>query len=327
MSTFSSLITGWFVFLPSECYINILYSLDRARAASPVLLVLKGLEPENLLLALLRSLLSQGPHTLHMWSNPNVEEGAITYQADKLSTATNPDVDESVAISFLLDHYSFPVVLPSSLPPLSDGGRPSSPLTSISSPRSSSPHMAPAVIQPMDPGQAVHRARAPPGSTDPSAPRDCLRRFREESVLYGTILPHYFRNVDWMNRETVQDVHWLLGNCNPEELELTVALELLSMDFPDTMVRRLAVQRLESLSNEDVLKYLLQLVQVCTVITKECRNTTLSSGCFPSAHGCSVMSMNVEKWGLYIFPSRLLLIACCQAAHLCLFTSAGEPFP
>uniref|UniRef100_H3C5K7 Si:rp71-17i16.5 n=1 Tax=Tetraodon nigroviridis TaxID=99883 RepID=H3C5K7_TETNG len=199
----------------------------------------------NLLLIDHRSLLSQGPHTLHMWSNPNVEEGAITYQADKLSTATNPDVDESVAISFLLDHYSFPVVLPSSLPPLSDGGRPSSP--------------------PMDPGQAVHRARAPPGSTDPSAPRDCLRRFREESVLYGTILPHYFRNVDWMNRETVQDVHWLLGNCNPEELELTVALELLSMDFPDTMVRRLAVQRLESLSNEDVLKYLLQLVQTLKV--------------------------------------------------------------
>lgn len=67
----------------------------------------------------------------------------------------------------------------------------------------------------------------------------------------------------------VQDVHWLLGNCNPEELDVTVALELLGMDFPDMMVRRLAVQRLESLSNDDVLRYLLQLVQVCTVITKE----------------------------------------------------------
>lgn len=37
----------------------------------------------------------------------------------------------------------------------------------------------------------------------------------------------------------VQDVHWLLGNCNPKELDLTVALDLLRMDFPDMMVRRL----------------------------------------------------------------------------------------
>lgn len=82
-------------------------------------------------------------------------------------------------------------------------------------------------------------------------------------MLYYSLLPHYFRNVDWMNRKMVQDVHWLLGNCNPEEIDLTGALELLSMDFPDLMVRRLAVQRLESLSNDEVLKYLLQLVQVC----------------------------------------------------------------
>lgn len=69
-----------------------------------------------------------------------------------------------------------------------------------------------------------------------------------------------------MNRGVVEDVHWLLGNWDPGELDLTVALELLSMDFADETVRRLAVQRLESLSNDDVLKYLLQLVQVCVCI-------------------------------------------------------------
>ncbi|TWW56207.1 Phosphatidylinositol 4,5-bisphosphate 3-kinase catalytic subunit gamma isoform [Takifugu flavidus] len=91
--------------------------------------------------------------------------------------------------------------------------------------------------------------------------RDGLKRFREESILYCSVLPHYLSTLDWMNRKIVQDVHWLLGNCNPEELDVTVALELLGIDFPDMMVRRLAVQRLESLSNDDVLKYLLQLVQ------------------------------------------------------------------
>ncbi len=68
-----------------------------------------------------------------------------------------------------------------------------------------------------------------------------------------------------MNRRAVEDVHWLLGNWDPGELDLTLALELLSMDFADMTVRRLAVQRLESLSNDDVLKYLLQLVQVCVL--------------------------------------------------------------
>lgn len=65
----------------------------------------------------------------------------------------------------------------------------------------------------------------------------------------------------------VEDVHWLLGNWDPGELDITVALELLSMDFADVTVRRIAVQRLESLSNDDVLKYLLQLVQVGVCIS------------------------------------------------------------
>uniref|UniRef100_A0A3Q4I9I4 Phosphatidylinositol 4,5-bisphosphate 3-kinase catalytic subunit gamma isoform-like n=1 Tax=Neolamprologus brichardi TaxID=32507 RepID=A0A3Q4I9I4_NEOBR len=83
-------------------------------------------------------------------------------------------------------------------------------------------------------------------------------RLRPERFPLG-----YLRNVDWMNRNSVEDVHWLLGYWQPEELDVTVALELLSMDFADEFVRRLAVKRLESLSNDDVLKYLLQLVQVC----------------------------------------------------------------
>lgn len=65
----------------------------------------------------------------------------------------------------------------------------------------------------------------------------------------------------------VEDVHWLLGNWDPGEVDITVALELLSMDFADVTVRRIAVQRLESLSNDDVLKYLLQLVQVGVCIS------------------------------------------------------------
>lgn len=94
-----------------------------------------------------------------------------------------------------------------------------------------------------------------------------LKRFRkEQSVRYTSNLPHFLRSVDWLKRNVVEDVHWLLENLEPEELDLSVALELLSFDFIDERVRGLAVQRLEILSNDEVLKYLLQLVQVCVIL-------------------------------------------------------------
>ena len=358
-----------------------------------------------------RSLLSQGPYTLHMWPFLGQEGEVVTYQADRLSSATNPDVTHSMAISLLLDRYSFPVVLPNGAtspesrwplttarppptPPLcgtvsqvfshgSTGGlervqtseetSPSgSPVSlesrtgeptnylygstvSPSSPCSSSTSDAalpitttivPGSTCSTDPGSASYTAQdstsstapgststAPdsaittasgspssiaPGSTCSTAPcsssstapgsasyitpgstsspassnqpvrtsqspmadlpgvaatsqtasigsdRAHLKSFRkEQSVRYTSNLPHFLRSVDWLKRNVVEDVHWLLEHLEPKELDLSVALELLSFDSIDESVRRLVVQRLESLSNDDVLKYLLQLVQVC----------------------------------------------------------------
>ncbi|CAG6021036.1 unnamed protein product [Menidia menidia] len=219
----------------------------------------------NLLLIDHRSVLSQGPHTLHMWSYPDVEEGAVTYQADKLSSATNPDLANSMAISIFLDRYSFPVVLPNTFshndnPDLSPAREPSpSPWTHSSTSDSSSL----LVESRQDPSADATHLTSP--STALHTKRACLTRFRQESVQYASNLPRFLRSVDWMDRRVVEDVHWLLGNWDPRELDLTVALELLSMDFADERVRRLAVQRLEGLSNDDVLKYLLQLVQTLKV--------------------------------------------------------------
>uniref|UniRef100_A0A3Q1H2J1 phosphatidylinositol 3-kinase n=1 Tax=Anabas testudineus TaxID=64144 RepID=A0A3Q1H2J1_ANATE len=188
----------------------------------------------NLLLIDHRSVLRQGPYTLHMWSYLDLEEEAITYQADKLSSATNPDVADSMAISIFLDRYSFPVVLPNSF----------SPPECSDSPNSTLSRSASTVIK---------------------SNKGSLKRFRQESIRYASNLPHFLRNVDWMNRRVVEDVHWLLGNWDAEELDVAVALELLSMDFADETVRRIAVKRLENLSNDDVLRYLLQLVQTLKV--------------------------------------------------------------
>lgn len=84
-------------------------------------------------------------------------------------------------------------------------------------------------------------------------------------VRYASNLPDFLRSVKWLMREAVEDVHWLLSQWAPGELDLSVALELLSVDFADDCVRRLAVQRLEMLSDSEVLRYLLQLVQTLKV--------------------------------------------------------------
>ncbi|XP_028265652.1 phosphatidylinositol 4,5-bisphosphate 3-kinase catalytic subunit gamma isoform [Parambassis ranga] len=229
----------------------------------------------NLLLIDHRSVLSQGPYTLHMWSYPDLEDEAITYQADKLSSATSPDITDSMAISIFLDRYSFPVVLPNTL----SSPDCSSPTTDLTPSRPASlfhaPSSSPLSTLPSTGSRSLHgkslqvpsnntvRLRSP--SPVANTNKACLKRFREESIRYASNLPHYLRSVDWMNRRVVEDVHWLLGNWDPGELDVTVALELLSMDFADEIVRRLAVQRLECLSNDDVLKYLLQLVQTLKV--------------------------------------------------------------
>uniref|UniRef100_A0A3Q1F5R1 Phosphatidylinositol 4,5-bisphosphate 3-kinase catalytic subunit gamma isoform-like n=1 Tax=Acanthochromis polyacanthus TaxID=80966 RepID=A0A3Q1F5R1_9TELE len=212
----------------------------------------------NLLLIDHRSLLSQGSYTLHMWSYPDVDDEAITYQADKLSSATNPDITDSMAISFFLDRYSFPVVLPNTFSPSKELGSPSSGHPSTKSAASSQV----STLTSTDSSSLTLTDTLTPKSPSPAMDKDCLRRFRKESIHYASNLPQYLRNIDWINRKVVEDVHWLLGNWDPKELDVTLALELLSMDFADETVRRLAVQRLESLSNDDVLKYLLQLVQV-----------------------------------------------------------------
>lgn len=202
-----------------------------------------------------------------MWSYADQEDEAVTYKADKLSSATNPNVSDSMAITVLLDRYSFPVVLPNTLSQSEGVSNPTAGLL----PDKPSLSVSSQTTSPEPPSPQPDTLQVPNTDTDTlrnqtplvNSRRANLKTFRIESVQYAPSLPHFLRNIDWMNRRVVEDVHWLLGHWDPGELDVAVALELLSMDFADETVRRLAVQRLETLSNDDVLKYLLQLVQVC----------------------------------------------------------------
>ena len=78
----------------------------------------------NLLLIDHRSLLRQGEFILHMWKMPEKsEESSSSINADKLTSATNPDKANSMAIAILLDKYCYPVVLPKSRDVGRDVGR------------------------------------------------------------------------------------------------------------------------------------------------------------------------------------------------------------
>uniref|UniRef100_A0A3Q2GLF0 Phosphatidylinositol 4,5-bisphosphate 3-kinase catalytic subunit gamma isoform-like n=1 Tax=Cyprinodon variegatus TaxID=28743 RepID=A0A3Q2GLF0_CYPVA len=161
---------------------------------------------------------------------------------------------------FLLDRYSFPVVLPNTFRHSNSSASPTSGLFPDKSTASTS-SLSPQGKFPLEKDSVTRRSPSPVFNTK----GDHLRRFREESVQYASNLPHFLRDINWLDRKMVEDVHWLLGLWDPGELDVHVALELLSTDFPDEIVRKLAVRRLEALPNDDVLKYLLQLVQTLKV--------------------------------------------------------------
>ncbi|KAL4655409.1 phosphatidylinositol 4,5-bisphosphate 3-kinase catalytic subunit gamma isoform-like [Arapaima gigas] len=212
----------------------------------------------NLLLIDHRSVLSQGLHTLYMWPFPEQEEEVFTYEADKLSSATNPNQVSSMAITFLLDRYSFPVVLPR-------GYGPPGICPSPKNPNAHGTDLAFCGSGSIQASPVSSDGEVPALSPTDMSDKVSLRRFKEESAHYGANLPQFLRTVNWLNPSTVHDVHWLLCHWDPEDLKIPIALELLSVDFADELVRKLAVQRLESLSNEELLRYLLQLVQTLKV--------------------------------------------------------------
>ncbi|XP_067908280.1 phosphatidylinositol 4,5-bisphosphate 3-kinase catalytic subunit gamma isoform [Heterodontus francisci] len=195
----------------------------------------------NLLLIDHQSFLQQGEHILHMWPYSNREENLITHEVDKLSSKTNPDVENSTAICIMLDTYNYPVVLPS-------GRKSRASWIDQSSEDEGIPTKE----------EVKHEESSASMS---NSQKNMLKRFTEECAQYSNALPKFLRTVQWGNLKAVEEVHWLFEHWNPLELDIAVALELLSIEIADEKVRTLCVQRLEELDNDHLLRYLLQLIQ------------------------------------------------------------------
>ncbi|KAG7497656.1 phosphatidylinositol 4,5-bisphosphate 3-kinase catalytic subunit gamma isoform [Solea senegalensis] len=204
----------------------------------------------NLLLIDHRSLLRQGEFILHMWKMPEKsEESSSSINADKLTSATNPDKASSMAIAILLDKYCYPVVLPKSREVLAGAEE------AERGHREMPNHLKKQF------GAIV--------ATDPLHPlspedKELLWHFRHECLRNPRAYPKLLGSVKWGKQEDVLATHRLLERSSAWDssgLDVGLAMQLLDCHYSDAQVRSLAVRKLETLEDDDVLRYLLQLVQ------------------------------------------------------------------
>lgn len=202
----------------------------------------------NLLLIDHRFLLRRGEYVLHMWQISGKGEDQGSFNADKLTSATNPDKENSMSISILLDNYCHPIALPKHRPtPDPEGDR----------------------VRAEMPNQLRKQLEAII-ATDPLNPltaedKELLWHFRYESLKHPKAYPKLFSSVKWGQQEIVAKTYQLLARrevWDQSALDVGLTMQLLDCNFSDENVRAIAVQKLESLEDDDVLHYLLQLVQV-----------------------------------------------------------------
>ncbi|XP_078536462.1 phosphatidylinositol 4,5-bisphosphate 3-kinase catalytic subunit gamma isoform [Lissotriton helveticus] len=201
----------------------------------------------NLLLIDHRFLLRQGDYVLHMWKIPGKGEEQGSINADKLTSATNPDKETSMAISIVLDKYCHPIALPkhrATTDPEGDRVRTEMP-------------------------NQLRKQLEEIVATDPLNPltpedKELLWHFRYESIKHPKAYPKLLSSVKWGQQEIVEKTYQLLTKRDAWDqsvLDVGLTMQLLDCNFSDENVRGMAVQKLETLPDDDVLHYLLQLVQ------------------------------------------------------------------
>ncbi|XP_031574116.1 phosphatidylinositol 3-kinase catalytic subunit type 3-like isoform X2 [Actinia tenebrosa] len=99
----------------------------------------------------------------------------------------------------------------------------------------------------------------PPTKVLTSEEKDLVWQFRFYLTNQKKALTKFLKCVDWSEPQEAKQALELLDKWNPMDVE--DALELLSSQFTNRAVRQYAVSRLKEALNEDLLLYLLQLVQ------------------------------------------------------------------
>lgn len=92
-----------------------------------------------------------------------------------------------------------------------------------------------------------------------SEEQDLVWKFRFYLSTHKKALTKFLKCINWKLNDEVTQALWMLANWAPMDVE--DALELLSPTFTHPEVRKYAISRLAQAPDEDLLLYLLQLVQ------------------------------------------------------------------
>ncbi|XP_062339556.1 phosphatidylinositol 4,5-bisphosphate 3-kinase catalytic subunit gamma isoform [Osmerus eperlanus] len=208
----------------------------------------------NLLLVDHRSLLRQGEFILHMWKMPEKSEDNSSVNADKLTSATNPEKDSSMAVAILLDKYCYPVALPKSRE-VREAGAGAEAEGGERVQREMPNHL-----------RKQFEAIVETDPLNPLSPEDkeLLWHFKHECMRHPRAYPKLLGSVKWGDQAAVLATHRLLEKSvvwDRSGLDVGLAMQLLDCHYSDAHVRSMAVHKLETLGDDDVLRYLLQLVQ------------------------------------------------------------------
>jgi phosphatidylinositol-4,5-bisphosphate 3-kinase len=194
-----------------------------------------------------RALLRQGVLRLNLWPyDENGDEGRWGGMCPVGSTAINPDGNNAAVLFVELDSYMHPVACPTE----GWGTDDSLPLDLLPFNKEGTPFKS----------HLEESISSDPLITLDKVQRELLWNFRHQLVSSPEALPKFLKCVDWADLDKVTEAHKLLKIWAP--ITMNVALELLDYHFADEKVRSKAVKRLSKLTNDEVLVFLLQLIQV-----------------------------------------------------------------
>nr|XP_032819175.1 phosphatidylinositol 4,5-bisphosphate 3-kinase catalytic subunit gamma isoform-like [Petromyzon marinus]XP_032819176.1 phosphatidylinositol 4,5-bisphosphate 3-kinase catalytic subunit gamma isoform-like [Petromyzon marinus]XP_032819177.1 phosphatidylinositol 4,5-bisphosphate 3-kinase catalytic subunit gamma isoform-like [Petromyzon marinus] len=190
-----------------------------------------------------RSLLRQGEFVLYMWP---LQQGQRAPDPSALPSGANPEQERAAVVSVLLDTYDCPVALPRS--------------------QAGVFHMPERAKRFFAEGSVQDEFLKHLVNVDPLSPVEApelalLWQMRDSLSRTAQSLPRLLRAVDWGSLECVRETHGFLQHWSMTDFDLSIAMELLDGNFVDGFVRRMAVERLAASGNDEILLFLLQLVQ------------------------------------------------------------------
>jgi phosphatidylinositol-4,5-bisphosphate 3-kinase len=176
--------------------------------------------------------LRTGCQTFKMWPDD---------RANPIGTTVQNDGKNPTSLYVQLDSYQLPVVFPTE-------------------PVNFPPYPVPTSMSNQEQAQVLRISESDPLYRMTKRDKQLMWKYREFCKSRPKALPKFLASVPMGDARAVQEMHRLLHIWAP--IAPIDALELLDSRFADAQVREYAVRRLEQLSREELLDYLLQLVQV-----------------------------------------------------------------